>query len=124
VHEHRAPHGGKLIELGNEVAHIELVLDRDSGTLTAYVLDGEAENPTRIQQPSLDLSVEGPPPLAGLTFTLAANANILTGETVGDSSEFAVVSDTLRGVSGLTGRIARIRVRGGAFVDIRFTMGS
>jgi hypothetical protein len=43
VHEHTAPHGGSLVEFGEEFAHIELVLDSATGVLTAYVLDGEAE---------------------------------------------------------------------------------
>jgi hypothetical protein len=39
THEHKAPHGGLLVEVGEEFAYIELVLDRTSGTLTAYMLD-------------------------------------------------------------------------------------
>ena len=35
--------GGTLVELGNEFAHVELVLDSNAGSLTAYVLDGEAQ---------------------------------------------------------------------------------
>ena len=47
-HEHVAPHGGALVELGEELAHLELVHDPTTGTLTAYVLDGEAEQAVRV----------------------------------------------------------------------------
>jgi hypothetical protein len=40
AHEHKTPHGGTAIELGEEAFHVELVKE-DPGTLSAYVLDGE-----------------------------------------------------------------------------------
>ena len=49
-HEHHAPHHGALEVLGDEFAHVELVLDEKTGRLTAYVLDGEAENPRALQE--------------------------------------------------------------------------
>src|SRR5205085_2013512 len=63
-HEHTAPHHGQLVELGEEFAHVELVLDRKAGRLTAYVLDGEAEQPVRVTQPTLTLMCTAPPALA------------------------------------------------------------
>src|SRR5881628_3178191 len=83
VHEHHAPHGGALQVLGEEAAHVELSLDTKTGKLTAWVLDGEAERPVRIAQPSLHLTLTD----IG-TVDLAAVANPLTGETAGDTSQF------------------------------------
>ena len=37
AHQHHAPHGGILVELGEEFAQVELVLDPVAGSLTAYM---------------------------------------------------------------------------------------
>src|SRR5258708_19176066 len=58
AHEHHAPHGGTLVEVGEDFAHVELLPDLQQGNLTVYILDGEAENPIRIHQPSMDLIID------------------------------------------------------------------
>lgn len=108
AHEHRAPHHGALVELGQEAAHLELVLDAKAGVLTAYVLDGEAEQAVRTAAHRLLLTIHRPK----LELELAAVANPLTGETVGDTSEFRVQSKHLEGVSRFEGVIPRLTVRG------------
>lgn len=37
--------------LGEEFGHLELLLNKETGELTAYVLDGEAEKPVRLGAP-------------------------------------------------------------------------
>jgi hypothetical protein len=111
VHEHHAPHGGALQVLGEEAAHVELVLDAATGKLTAYVLDGEAEKPVRIATKGLRLALTEP---AG-TIWLAAVENPLTGEKVGDTSQFEGTSDKLRGVTKFGAVLAPIEVRGRTF---------
>ncbi len=115
-HEHRAPHGGSLVELGEEFAHVELVLDAASGQLSAYVLDGEAEEPVRVTQDRLALSLTprgpGQHPIA---LELRAVANPLTGETIGDTSEFGGRSETLRGTQAFEGVLAELFVKGERF---------
>lgn len=49
AHPDSGPHGGHLIELGNEEYHAELVHDEDAGTVTIFLLDGSAENPVAIE---------------------------------------------------------------------------
>ncbi len=117
-HEHEAPHGGMLVELGDEFAHVELVLDGASGRLTAFVLDGEAERSVRVSQPELAVQVRA----AGreVRLVLKAVANPLTGESVGDSSEFAAEEPSLRGLAGLAGRLEAVSVRGTRFDDVPF----
>ena len=119
-HQHHAPHGGVLVELGAEFAHVELVLDADAGTLTAYVLDGEAEESVRLKQPSLKIVLEAPAGVAADGIDLPARADILTGETVGDSSEFSAAIPSLRGARGIKGRLVDIVVKGEEFRDVRF----
>lgn len=113
AHEHLAPHGGTLQVLGEEFAHVEIVFDPKSGRLTAFVLDGEAENPVRIAQPALDLTV------GGETIELRAVASPLTGETVGDTSEFEGASERLRGAARFDGVLRTITARGARFDDVR-----
>jgi hypothetical protein len=120
THQHTAPHGGTLVELGGEFAHVELVLDPDAGSLTAYVLDGEAEESVRLKQPSLTLALDAQGSGPAQVVELPAQADILTGETVGDSSEFAATSPAFRGIRAIKGRIADITVKGQQFRDVQF----
>ena len=119
-HQHHAPHGGTLVELGGEFAHVELVLDPDGGSLTAYVLDGEAEESVRLKQPTLAIAIDSPGSQAAQPLELAARANILTGETVGDSSEFSATEPSLLHRGALKGRIVEIAVKGQVFRDVQF----
>jgi hypothetical protein len=117
-HEHTAPHGGALVEFGEEFAHLEIVLAASTGTLTAYVLDGEAEQAVRLAQPSIEIVVmkEGAP----LTLALQPVANELTGERAGETSQFSVTSSDLRQLVRFEGRIQRVDIRGREFRDLAF----
>lgn len=42
-HAEKGPHGGPLLELGDEEYHVEMMVDEKTHTLTLYVLDGEAK---------------------------------------------------------------------------------
>lgn len=110
-HHHVAPHGGVLHEIGEHFAQLEFVLDAETGTLTMYVLDGCAENAIRLSHETIDLTVT-PDDGESLALQLDAVASPLTGETVGNSSQFYVRSDALIGVEKLRGRIASITIRG------------
>ncbi len=122
VHEHHAPHGGALVELGEgEFAHLELVLDPAQGLLTAYSLDGEAENPIRLKQDKIMLSLKGLGGGGELGLALAAQANQLTGETVGDTSQFSASSDRLKGVSSFKGEVKAVTTKGEHFDHIAFS---
>jgi hypothetical protein len=118
-HDHAAPHGGTLVELGNEFAHLELVVDTATGALTAYVLDGGAENAVRIAAPTiaLELTPAGGSPAA---VTLSAKANTLSGETVGDTSQFAGTAPAMKGVTQYAAVLRSLTVRGQTFENIDF----
>jgi hypothetical protein len=119
AHEHHAPHKGILCEFGEEFAHVELVLDPADGTLTVYALDGEAEKPVRLKQKELKVSVnaaKGKP----VVLTLKAQANGLTGETVGDTSEFSARDARLKGIKAPTGKVVSILIKGKAFKNTVF----
>lgn len=48
AHEHKAPHGGHLIELGSHEYNAEVLFDATSKLITIYVLDAHAENPVAV----------------------------------------------------------------------------
>ena len=117
-HAHTAPHWGVLVELGDHFAFLEVVLDPDAGSLTAYVLDAGAEQAVRIAQPSISVTFETPQALAGHTLVLAAKANVLTGETVGDTSEFSVMHPAFKGKTMLAALVGELTVKGQPFKDL------
>lgn len=120
-HAHLAPHGGTLVELGEEAAHLELLVDAASGRLDAWVLDAEAEQYVRIAQAALVLRVE--PPESGsspLELRLEAVASALTGETVGDSSRFAGTLPAPELARGFRARLESIELRGQTYRGVEF----
>ena len=67
------PHGGHLIELGDDAYHAELVHQEDTDQLILYLLDGQAaERATvRVDEATLNLIIDGKPAqyeLAALPF--------------------------------------------------------
>jgi len=58
AHPTEGPHGGDLIELGNEEYHAELVHDEKAGTVTIYILDAHAEAAVPIDAPELTINLK------------------------------------------------------------------
>ncbi|GAB1488328.1 hypothetical protein MASR2M8_07730 [Opitutaceae bacterium] len=116
-HAHSAPHGGQLVEVGEHAYNLEFVVDREAGKLTAYVLDGHAENFIRVDLPGIALTVNGRP------LTLAPVANAATGETVGSTAQFEASADWLKAPGAqLTVNIPALTLRGSAFTAIEATL--
>ncbi|MBK8913668.1 MAG: hypothetical protein IPM64_03540 [Phycisphaerales bacterium] len=124
AHSHLAPHGGVLVELGDHDANAELLLDVDTGRLRLWLLDGCAANSLRSEASEIRVLVIIPAtPQRGESMfhlTLDAVANPLTGETMGDTSEFSVTSEDLRGVRAFKGVIQRIEMHGERYSDVSF----
>ncbi|MGE3342692.1 MAG: hypothetical protein AB7L71_04575 [Vicinamibacterales bacterium] len=116
-HHHTAPHGGALLELGEHFSFLELVVDPATGRVTLYVLDGEAEKAVRVTHPSLTLTIAEPSGVA-TPLTLDARASTLTGETVGDSSEFTGMLEALKSATAVKARLATISVKGRVFENL------
>jgi len=121
-HAHTAPHGGMLIELGDHQFNLELVHSVEDGRLTAYVLDAHAENFVRlpIQGFAIIALVNG----RRESLPMAAVANPVTGETIGDTSEFAGFADWLKGRVAFDAYIPALDIRGVTFTDVRFAFRS
>lgn len=117
-HEHKAPHGGTPVVLGQEAYHLELVREGETGKLSAYVLDGEMENFIRSAVPSIEVVAT----IGGKkeTLTLAAVANPATGEKVGDTSLFETRADWLKTTAVFDGVLTTITIRGTTFAAVAF----
>jgi hypothetical protein len=118
LHVDHPPHGGTAVVLGDEAYQIELVLDAASGTLQAYVLDGEMEDFIRSGVPSIEIAAT----VAGesRTVVLAAVANPATGETVGDTSLFEGKAEWLKAAKEFDGVIRTITIRETTFTGVKF----
>lgn len=115
-HAHSAPHGGTLVELGEEFAHLEIVLDAATGKLTAYALDGEAEKAIRLKQADIEVTVTNP----ATVVKLSGVANNLTGETASDTSEFTGQASALKGVTNFNGVMRAVTIKGQSFKEVKF----
>ncbi|HEY0947294.1 MAG TPA: hypothetical protein VGD81_18565 [Opitutaceae bacterium] len=120
-HEHAAPHGGTLVEVGEHQFNLEFLHDPAAGKLTLWVLDAHAENFVRI--PMRTIQVIAGDGAVGQTVSLAAVANPATGETVGDTSQFEGTAPWLQDAKTAPVRLPSIEIRGVAFRDVEVTLG-
>ena len=119
-HEHKPPHGGTLVEFGEEFAHLELVLDAKEGKLSGYTLDGEAENPVRVKQSEIVLLIKLPGAAEPAKVTLNAFASVLSGEKEGDTSQFEGQADALKGSKLFDALVSVISIKGKEFKNVKF----
>lgn len=129
AHVHAAPHGGTLVVLAEEFAHLEFVLDPAESRLTCYVLGPHAASAVRVEEEVITVAVRFADPDAELpvdsrTLHMAAKANPLTGETVGDSSQFEATDPVLGRSASFDGLVPVVTVRGRKFQDVVFHLGS
>jgi hypothetical protein len=126
-HAEKGPHDGALVAIGEEDAHLEFVLDADSGRLTAYVLDGEAEKPLAIKQAKLQLSYsltklreieEGSDDIPDDVLVLALEA--VSPADDGTTSEFAGQADTLKGCEKFSAVLTTLNVGDKSFKNVDF----
>ena len=89
-HEHSAkgPHGGGIVELGEEEYHAEVVVDHDAESLVVYLLGKDAKTAEPVATADLSIALEGKDAL-----TLKAAPQEKDGE--GKASKFALVDHDL-----------------------------
>ena len=119
-HYHHAPHGGTLVQLGDEFCHLEFVLDSSQGELTAYVLDQEARSAVQVTGGPLKLHLKFSQAQAE-ELTLQPVADPLTGETAENSSRFSGRSERLQGATSFEGVLQGITVKGRDFSEVEFS---
>jgi hypothetical protein len=87
-HEH-GPHGGHLVELGEEEYHAEVVFDPKAAKVTIYLLDSTAKKPTPVDAKEIKLELA----IAGQPKSFAAKAAADTGDPANKSSRFEVADN-------------------------------
>jgi hypothetical protein len=124
-HAEKGPHGGALVAIGHDDAHVEIVLDADSGALKAYILDGEAEKPVAIKQEHLQLAVTlGKKTADDDKSALPEDALIVTLTAVspddGKATEFEGQRDELKGAEKFDAVLTAIKVGDKPFNNVNF----
>ena len=114
--EPQAPHGGLLVDAGDDFAHIELVFDSTTGNLSAYILDGEAEEVVPLKQPTILVRLVNPV----RTLKLKAVVNPLNGEKLGATSSYFLTDPSLKGLSQIKGVLVSVNFNGRAFKNLAF----
>lgn len=114
--EPEAPHGGLLLDAGDDFAHVELVFDSTTGTLSAYILDGEAEEAVPMKQTTILVSLTQP----AKTLKLKALVSPLVGEKPGGTSSYSLTSPALRGLTQVKGVLVKIDINGQVFKNLAF----
>jgi hypothetical protein len=117
-HEHHPPHGGTPVVLGDESYHLELVRDAATGELQAFVLDGEMENFVRCAAPSFEVIATIKTETRTLIFT--AQADLATGEKIGDTALFTTQAEWLKTTNNFNAVLTTLTVRGTAFTNVSF----
>lgn len=86
AHNHSAegPHGGHMIELGNEAYHAELTHDEQTHTVTVHLLDATITQPAVADQPTLILQLFQDGKFVDYTLTAA-----------GEASQFSLIDEKL-----------------------------
>ena len=126
-HAEKGPHGGALVSIGN--VHLELVLDDETGKLTAYVLDNKAEKPVPIKQANLQLGIprvhkhgdedgdkRGELPTDLIPLLLAA-----VDPQDGKASEFSGEEEKLKGAEGFDAVLNSITVGDKSYKSVEFS---
>jgi len=118
-HDHTAKHGGALAPIGDHFAHVEVLVE--DATMTIWVTGAEAQRPVRV--PDASLTVTCTPTDGGEAFTVTchAAANELSGETVGDTSQFTGEHERLAATKTFDGVIATITVKGTPQNNVTFS---
>lgn len=83
---HKAPHGGEVLELGNEEGHLEMLHDPDGGKVTVYVFGSGFDKPVSVAKPTISIQTKDGPadvPLTALDAKADGTAHGWKGEHAG-----------------------------------------
>jgi hypothetical protein len=90
-HQHEeGPHGGHLVELGEEEYHAEVVFDPKTAKVTVYLLDSTAKKPAPIDAKEIKVELT----MGGQPKSLSAKAVADKGDPTNKSSRFEVADNS------------------------------
>jgi hypothetical protein len=112
-----SPRGGTLVEIGDQLAFLDVLLDPGTGRLTIHVLDGSAAQPIRLAQSKIKMTIVLPPlddETTGhiINVTLDAVENAATGQTVGNTSVFSAELPRLVGHDHFAAVVGELEIQG------------
>lgn len=105
-HPSKGPHGGALVELGNEEYHAEMVHDEKAGKVTVFLLDSAGKQAVPISARDLTVNIRR----SGKPAQYRLKAAPLEGEEQGKCSAFASSDKELLEHLDAEGVEARLRV--------------
>ncbi len=118
-HDHDAPHGGALVVVGDEAAHVEFVLDKETGKLTAYVLDDHAHEAVAVKHAELKIAVTIEK--EGVEFPEAKEVTLTAVDAKdGAASEFVATIEELKGAEHFEAALDSISVGGKEYKGVTF----
>jgi len=118
-HAEKGPHGGTLVAVGEEAAHLEIVLDAATGKLTAYVLDGAAKKAVELQQDTIDLGFSVQKEGAKKD-DLPEFRDLILKQSADSNSEYTGQSDDLKGLKEFGAAIGSITIGDKAYKNVEF----
>jgi len=94
AHAHEGPHGGHILEVGDHIAHLEVIHDESTGKMTIYVLGPDAKSAfTGAKAPQVKLTTDAGP-------------KVLATKPVGGEPGGFSVTDAVLKAHGPEGRIS------------------
>jgi hypothetical protein len=126
IHPEAGPNGGPLAEVGEEDAHLEIMLNAE-GKLTVFVLDRDAKQAVPIKAGDLELTfvlghgddgANGDKAKDDVTGTVTLKA--VEPDANGMSARFSGESPLLKGAHAFRGHIPAITIGEKTFKDITF----
>jgi len=112
-HADKGPHEGVLVMFEGHDAHLELVVDKETGTVTAYPLDGAAAKELPVMGDEIELAVVMPEEGAEPSVVKLTRAE-------GEPVKFVGQSDALKGQEKWTGAFAKVHIGGKEYADTKF----
>lgn len=120
-HVHAAQFGGKVVELGDHFANLEVVHDGESGELRIFTMDGHNEKTVKSSTEAITVTVEAGD--ASFDLELPANVSASMGNEAGASALFEITDERLVGVEEAHLSVASIEVRGKTWEDVEIHLG-
>jgi hypothetical protein len=118
-HAEKGPHGGTLVAVGEDAAHLEIVLDAQTGTLTAYILDAQAKQPVSLQQDTIDLGFSVQKEGAKKD-DLPELRDVILKRSAESNAEYTGQSDDLKGLKEFGAAIGSITIGDKEFKNVEF----
>jgi hypothetical protein len=120
-HQHTAPHGGTLVEVGPHGSgfNLELILEPE-GVLQIYILDAHAENFVRISAESIVVELLDHNQSTSKIICKAVE-DPGTGETLGNSSLFSS-TQPISGFISTKANIAKLSIKEQVYKNISFDL--